>query len=501
MLIVDRAPSPVRTSFPDRARVQDDTMVWHFSTGIASARCARVPTQFLGHELTSMRDTGFTVKRKRYHASIGTLAAAIAVSATLIAPADTSATPTVTFLPTFSEADLGEAAMVSATITFTGSEYFGSPEPLTRLILHLPAGLEGSSSGFPICEPETLRQFGPIKCPHGSEAAPVTSAITYVTLGGERVEEQAEVWSFFGSDESVSFFIDGHTPVSLELLTTGSLRADSAPYGRLLELSLPLIESVPGAPYASFKALTLAFGRSYAEGISERYSVIIPRECPAEGFAWGLEGGFMDGTSVFASYRSPCPPAAAPILGQRQGVQVTAGTVTVRLPGTTTFVPIAAAGTVPNGSELETTHGSALITAATSSPGKTESAQVRGGRFVMHQDATHAAETHLALSLPLNGCASAVKRGHGVRTASNRPQHQGPKSRHLWVSEHGGSWGTNGRYVSTTVEGTSWLTIDQCKRSEVKVVAGRVRVHDLVRDKTVTVTAGENYTAVARRRG
>jgi len=92
--------------------------------------------------------------------------------------------------------------------------------------------------------------------------------------------------------------------------------------------------------------------------------------------------------------------------------------------------------------------------------------------------------TVLFVQLP-HGSAAAVA-GHGKH---------GPKSRHLWVSEHGGSWGTNGRYVSTTVQGTSWLTLDECGQSEVQVSTGKVKVHDLVRNKTKTLTAGKHYTA------
>ena len=68
------------------------------------------------------------------------------------------------------------------------------------------------------------------------------------------------------------------------------------------------------------------------------------------------------------------------------------------------------------------------------------------------------------------------------------------------MSESGGSWGTNGRYVSTTVEGTKWLTVDECTKSEVKVSTGKVKVLDLVLRKTKTISAGHSYIAAAVRR-
>jgi hypothetical protein len=426
------------------------------------------------------------------------LAAALVIGGGLLTPSIASATPTVAFTPAFSGGDLGEAAGVTVTFDFTGNEYSGSPLPLTKLILHLPSGVGGSSAGFPTCEVTTLEEFGPINCPAGSSTGPTTSATAYVSFGGERVEEQAEVLGFYGADETVNFFVDGHSPVSLEILAHGTVRADSAPYGRLLELTVPLVASVPGAPFASIKTLALDYGAVHDDGFGEPASVTIPRECPTGRFEWGMEAGFSDGTNAVASSISPCPPAALPVAAQRQAVNVTAGTVTVRLPGSTTFVPLSGEATIPNGSELDTTEGTVSVTAATATPGKTESAEVHGGQLIVRQDATRAAATHFILSLPLTGCLGAERRD-GRAAAASTPVHHGPRSRRLWVSEHGGNWGTDGRYVSTTVEGTSWLTTDECGRSEVEVLAGRVRVHDLIRNKTKTVVAGQHYIAVAKR--
>ena len=58
----------------------------------------------------------------------------------------------------------------------------------------------------------------------------------------------------------------------------------------------------------------------------------------------------------------------------------------------------------------------------------------------------------------------------------------------------------NARYASTSVEGTTWLTLDECRRSEVKVTAGKVSVRDLVRKKTRTIRAGKTYVAAAGHR-
>jgi hypothetical protein len=183
-----------------------------------------------------------------------------------------------------------------------------------------------------------------------------------------------------------------------------------------------------------------------------------------------------------------------PVLGRSETVSVISGRVTLRRRGTSRFVPLAAAASIPDGSELDATHGRVGVTAATLAPGQTASAEVYEGRFVVHQD--HTALTHLTLSLPLGGCRRSTPRdAHPRAPATAASGHSQPRSRRLWASDSGGSWGTNGRYVTTTVEGTRWLTVDTCRQSQVQVAVGAVRVRDLIHRRTRVVTAGHRYVA------
>lgn len=97
--------------------------------------------------------------------------------------------------------------------------------------------------------------------------------------------------------------------------------------------------------------------------------------------------------------------------------------------------------------------------------------------------------TTFALSQPLNGCTHA--RAGAALADRRRPPH----ARHVWVTERGGRFNTRGQYVSTSVQGTTWLTADTCTTSFVKVAQGTVRVRDLVRHRTTTLRAGQRYTA------
>jgi ferric-dicitrate binding protein FerR (iron transport regulator) len=50
------------------------------------------------------------------------------------------------------------------------------------------------------------------------------------------------------------------------------------------------------------------------------------------------------------------------------------------------------------------------------------------------------------------------------------------------------------------VEGTSWITTDDCKRSIVRVTEGRVRVRNLVTRKLKVLSAGHSYIALDPRK-
>jgi Bacterial Ig-like domain (group 3) len=594
-----------------------------------------------------------TDARNAFRLAVGCAAIVLA----LCCAADAFAAPTVSLKPAFSpSAHLGEPTALTAELKIAGTEYGGFPEPLTKLSLRLPAGTVLSSEGFATCSASVLEQKGPAGCPTHSKAGPAGSFNAIVAFGTTRIAETGTTETFFEVGGGFLLYLHAISPVSIEVISRGVFEPASAPFGPAVNFKVPLIETVPGAPDASFTALTLGLGAFYKKGPQEIGSVTVPEACPKGTLSWRADTTFNDQTGVHemtahAEAETACPaagtrigtttqltasnvspaagepvtytatvaaktsslstptgtvefldsgapiagceavtvvPAApsstatchatpeigahtitavyqgdsnflrseaaglivtvsvgsgeeakrkaeeeaskkraeeeaakkhqeeqaaatkrqeeeaavrkqqeqspAPLLARRQTTRATSGTATVRLNGTSTFSPLSGSISIPDGSEVDATNGRVVITVATPT-GKTVSAEVYGGRFRVHQDSS--GETHFILTLPLTGCPK-VALPHG--SAASLAKHSGPKSRHLWVSETGGGWGTNGRYVATTVQGTTWLTLDECTRSQVKVTAGKVKVLDLVRRKTKMVTAGHSYVAATQRR-
>jgi hypothetical protein len=243
--------------------------------------------------------------------------------ALLALPGVASATPTVTFkfrivpIPGFPHTGniLGAGADVEFEYAIGGAEYFGSAPPLIGANFYTPKGTAMPSSRFPTCAETTLLDSGPGACPKGSSAGPIGTVIGYVSFGGERVEETAELLSFFRPGGGLEYLANGHTPVQLEVLTKGHYSHPDGidGYGFEEEEEVPLIETVPDGPDASITTITATYGRAIKSHGKTLYYFRVPKTCPKGGFPLKTEAIFAeDGDpskpeTVTAFYKLACP--------------------------------------------------------------------------------------------------------------------------------------------------------------------------------------------------
>lgn len=202
---------------------------------------------------------------------------------------------------------LGAGAEIQGEAKITGSEYGGSPPPLIGGKFYAPSGALLHPQGFATCAPSTIEQSGPGPCPKQSIAGPKGSALGVVSFGSERVQERASVQPFFAPGGGLEFFVDGSTPVSVEILATGHFVSVAPPFGLELTAEVPLIETVPGALDASFLEGTITVGAAYRQGKKTVSYVTIPKKCPAGGWPVKLEMDFLGGAIAEASAKMPCP--------------------------------------------------------------------------------------------------------------------------------------------------------------------------------------------------
>ncbi|MDA0164684.1 hypothetical protein OM076_30735 [Solirubrobacter ginsenosidimutans] len=175
---------------------------------------------------------------------------------------------------------------------------------------------------------------------------------------------------------------------------------------------------------------------------------------------------------------TPTPP---PVRNESVGATPVRGTVLVKLPRTSKFVPLDAS-VIGNGSEVDTRKGRVEITTSTG-----EKAVFYEGTFKVSQSG---GLTTLTLTEKLAPCPKAKS---SARAAAKKP-----KTRKLW-GDGKGKFRTKGQYSAATVRGTKWLVQDGCRYTRTTVASGVVSVRDDVTKRTIIRRKGTSYTARPRR--
>jgi hypothetical protein len=112
------------------------------------------------------------------------------------------------------------------------------------------------------------------------------------------------------------FLVDAQWPVYATPVMTGSLLAAPAPYGGEIDIGVPLVESLPGAPDVSVVQIRLRLGPRglvYYEHVGSRFvpyrpiGLRLPGRCPPGGYPFALGLDFQGGSSASATTTVPCP--------------------------------------------------------------------------------------------------------------------------------------------------------------------------------------------------
>jgi hypothetical protein len=145
-----------------------------------------------------------------------------------------------------------------------------------------------------------------------------------------------------------------------------------------------------------------------------------------------------------------------------------------------------APSTVPVGTTIDASHGTVRLTNVRDGKGKLQTASFWGGSFTVQQKRSKHARTILTLA----GLMSCPKARHLASLSA-----KSPKARQLWGHDNNGRFVTRGRSAVATVRGTAWVMRDTCAGTRVSVSRGSVSVRDLVKHRTVNVSAGHSYLA------
>ena len=177
---------------------------------------------------------------------------------------------------------------------------------------------------------------------------------------------------------------------------------------------------------------------------------------------------------------------APPELAKSVNARVVSGQVLIKLPGSNGFAPLTHDSLIPVGATVDATKGRVRIVTALPG-GKTQSADFYQGIFVVTQ-----AKNGLATMALAGGSFGACGKAKRAATAAKLKT-----VRQLWANGKG-NYRTKGRYAAGTIRGTTWLTVDRCDGTLIRVTTGAVTVRDLVKKKNVVLTKGKSYLAKAR---
>ena len=206
------------------------------------------------------------------------------------------------------------------------------------------------------------------------------------------------------------------------------------------------------------------------------------------------------------------PDDGKPNMNETVVVQPLTGRVLVKLPDSDRYVELSslALEEVPNGTLVDARTGRFALTVAAAGGG-TASSQFADGIVAVSQQPPGQVDEPGTTELRLAGgdfarpCTAALakakakkpkKRKAKRRTFAVEQQKPVKPVRRLWGNGQG-NFRTTGRYGSATVRGTVWLTEDYCNGTLIRVREGAVTVRDLVKKRTVVVTAGRSYFAEA----
>lgn len=199
-----------------------------------------------------------------------------------------------------------DRAALTLTIHFSTSEPGGTPTPLRRAVLQLPAGLSLSIPQLRSCAPALLVSRGERGCPTRS-AIGVGHALVRGEVGTKVLTAPVTLHAFLGPPHNLQptfeIFGEGLQPIATQMLLTATASPSHPPYGEELVMSVPPITSVPGAPLASVVAFSLTIGGPAAGGAA---SVHVPAHCPAHGLPFAADFTYADGSSGSALTVVPC---------------------------------------------------------------------------------------------------------------------------------------------------------------------------------------------------
>jgi hypothetical protein len=195
------------------------------------------------------------------------------------------------------------------------------PSALTEVEVRYPQnlGFALSGLGLAVCSSSTLEAAGTSGCPANSIMGR-GNALAELRFGPQLVTENASISIARAPDQeghiALLLYASGPSPVNTQILSPAQLLPAGPPFGGRLNMQLPVIPSVPGAPDVAIVSLRVTLGPrgltyyEQTEGSTLAYTpkgILLPTTCPRGGFPFAATFSFLDGSHPVARTSVPCP--------------------------------------------------------------------------------------------------------------------------------------------------------------------------------------------------
>ena len=200
-----------------------------------------------------------------------------------------------------------------------GSTNLPVPSPITHVNVYGPPGVTLDLQGTGVCSAQVLENIGPEGCPANSKAGFGGGEGVY-ELAHEIINEKFTLDFFLGDNQPghtvLEIYLNGATPVSIQLVFTAPVINSPKPYGLGFSLNVPIIKVLPEASDASALSSFLTLGAKdvayYKKVHGQRRlfhvrGIITPKRCPSGGWPVASQFSFEDGSTVLSTSKIPCP--------------------------------------------------------------------------------------------------------------------------------------------------------------------------------------------------
>ncbi|MHB1858859.1 MAG: hypothetical protein ACYCUM_01910 [Solirubrobacteraceae bacterium] len=234
------------------------------------------------------------------------------------------ASPTAKLHASFEPYRLGRRTTLQFEFAFSTAAS-AVPPPLVQMQLRYPRGLNLflNNLGIRRCPESELQSAGPSGCPRDSVMG-YGVVRTGIVLGDTPVEESSPITILRAPERdghlALLFFAEGTHPVLTNVIFSGLLLSAQEPFGGRVRIGVPLVETLPGAPYVSVLHLHATIGPERLTyyrtvgGVSLAFrpkGILLPPACPRHSFPFAANFVFSNGAQARASTVVACPPAGS----------------------------------------------------------------------------------------------------------------------------------------------------------------------------------------------